>query len=446
LTFLSDNSVFADSLGNAGLAIFIAISLSARRAAVQVILLPGVSKEHIQKTEQGVRAAVIAGFLGWTLDAFDFFLVVFCLTSIGAEFHRTDQEIALSLTLTLAFRPIGALIFGTLADRYGRRLPLMLDLVFYSIVEVLTGLAPGYKSFLVLRALFGIGMGGEWGVGAALAMEKAPPKWRGVLSGLLQEGYAAGYLLAAVAYFFVFPHLGWRPLFFIGGVPALLALYVRWGVAESDVWKQSPRLSWRDWGNGIAKNWNLMIYLTILMAAMNFSSHGTQDLFPTFLQRDWKQGPQARAAITAISMVGAICGGVLFGLASDRIGRRKSMLIAFALAAMAIPLWAFSPTLGLLALGAFVMQFMVQGAWGVIPAHITELSPDHVRGFLPGFAYQCGVLFAGTISYIQARYASHHSYATAMAMTMWTVFAFAIVVIGMGREKRGIQFGETPRD
>ena len=394
-------------------------------------------------TGNSSKAAVFAGFLGWTLDAFDFFLVVFCLTSIAAEFHRSDREIALSLTLTLAFRPVGALIFGSLADRYGRRLPLMLDLVFYSIVEVLTGLAPGYKSFLVLRALFGIGMGGEWGVGACLAMESAPPKWRGVLSGLLQEGYAAGYLLAAIAYFFVFPHLGWRPLFFLGGLPALLALYVRWGVGESEVWKQSPRFTWADWHRGIADNWKLMIYLTILMAAMNFSSHGTQDLFPTFLQRDWNQNPRARAVITAVSMVGAICGGVLFGLASDRFGRRRSMLLAFILAAMTVPLWAYSPRLGLLVLGAFVMQFMVQGAWGVIPAHINELAPDNVRGFLPGFAYQCGALFGGTISAIQTAYAAHRGYSNALATTMWIVFAFAFVVIMVGREKRGVQFGRT---
>ena len=385
----------------------------------------------------------MAGFLGWTLDAFDFFLVVFCLTSIGQEFHKSDAQIALSLTLTLAFRPIGAFLFGMMADRYGRRLPLMLDLIFYSIVEVLTGLAPGYKSFLVLRALFGIGMGGEWGVGASLAMEQAPPKWRGVLSGLLQEGYAAGYLLAAGAYFFVFPHFGWRPLFFLGGLPALLALYIRWGVQESEVWKQTRHSDWKDWARGVTSNWKLMLYLTLLMAMMNFSSHGTQDLFPTFLQRDWNLGPQARAAVTAVSMVGAITGGILFGFISDRLGRRRSMMLAIALAALSIPLWIFSPTLSLLVLGAFVMQFMVQGAWGVVPAHINELSPDNVRGFLPGFAYQCGVLFAGTISFIQASFAATHGYSHTMAVSVLIVFVVAFCVIGAGREKRGVRFGET---
>src|SRR5881296_3686833 len=203
------------------------------------------------ETRSDTRATVVAGFLGWTLDAFDFFLVVMCLTAIAAEFHQPDAAIAATLTITLAFRPVGAFIFGLLADRYGRRLPLMLDLVFYSVVEVLSGLAPNYATFMLLRALFGIGMGGEWGVGASLAMEKVPPRLRGVLSGLLQEGYAAGYLLAAVCYFFVFPRWGWRPLFFLGGLPALLALFVRARVKESAVWERTREESWSGLGRAI---------------------------------------------------------------------------------------------------------------------------------------------------------------------------------------------------
>ncbi|HEX3559310.1 MAG TPA: MFS transporter [Pyrinomonadaceae bacterium] len=387
------------------------------------------------------RAAVMAGFLGWTLDAFDFFLVVFTLTAIAREFHKTDAELALTLTVTLAFRPVGAFIFGLLADRYGRRLPLMIDLVFYSIVEVLSGLAPNFTTFLVLRALFGIGMGGEWGVGASLAMEKVPPRLRGVLSGLLQEGYAVGYLLAAVCYFFVFPRWGWRPLFFIGGLPALLVLYVRFGVKESEVWERTKHATWGELGRGIASHWRTLLYLIALMAMMNFASHGTQDMFPTFLERDWGFSPQARSVITAISMVGAITGGLLFGLLSDRWGRRRAMILAFVLAVLVIPLWAFAPSLALLVAGAFLMQFMVQGAWGVIPAHITELSPDSVRGFLPGFAYQCGVLIAGTIAYIEAVFAARTSYAKAMALVALVVFTVAAVVAGLGRERRGITFG-----
>src|SRR6266545_4837392 len=201
-----------------------------------------MNKSHERSNDH--RAALLAGFLGWTLDAFDFFLVVVTLTAIAKEFHRTDKEIALSIALTLGFRPVGAFIFGLLADRYGRRLPLMLDLVFYSVVEVLSGLAPNYATFMVLRALFGIGMGGEWGVGASLAMEKVPPRLRGVLSGLLQEGYAAGYLLAAICYFFLFQHWGWRPLFMLGGLPALLAIFVRMRVKESEVWETARPADW----------------------------------------------------------------------------------------------------------------------------------------------------------------------------------------------------------
>jgi SHS family lactate transporter-like MFS transporter len=397
---------------------------------------------HKPVVAEGHRAALFAGFLGWTLDAFDFFLVGLSLTAIAAEFHKTDADIALSITLTLGFRPVGAFIFGLLADRYGRRLPLMLDLVFYSVIEVLSGLAPNYASFMVLRALFGIGMGGEWGVGASLAMEKVPPRLRGVLSGLLQEGYAAGYLLAAGCYFFVFPRWGWRPMFFIGGLPALLAIFVRFHVKESEVWRKTRHESWGKLGRAIASHWRLFIYLVLLMMMMNFVSHGTQDMYPTLLKRAWGFGPQKVALVTAFTMVGAIAGGILFGLLSDRFGRRGSMIAALVCAMFVIPLWALSPSMSLLLTGGFLMQFMVQGAWGIIPAHLTELSPDSVRGFLPGFAYQCGVLLAGSVAYIQAIFAAKTSYPTTMALTSLTVLGGAILITALGREQRGIRFGD----
>jgi SHS family lactate transporter-like MFS transporter len=278
-------------------------------------------------------------------------------------------------------------------------------------------------------------------VGASLAMEKVPPKLRGVLSGLLQEGYAAGYLLAAVCYFFVFPRWGWRPLFFIGGLPALLALFVRFKVKESEVWKKTRHESWGQLGRKIASHWKLFIYLTLLMMMMNFVSHGTQDMYPTFLERDWGFSPRQRISVTAISMVGAILGGVLFGFISDRWGRRKSMITALLCAIAVVPLWAFAPSLALLIVGAFLLQFMVQGAWGIIPAHLSELSPDSVRGFLPGFAYQCGVLLAGSVGYIEAVFAERMSYASAMSVTAVTVFVGAVLIIALGREQHGIKFG-----
>src|SRR2546426_1200713 len=387
------------------------------------------------------RATVVAGFLGWTLDAFDFFLVVMTLTAIAKEFGKSDAAIALSITLTLAFRPVGAFIFGLLADRYGRKLPLMIDLVFYSLIEVLTGLAPNYTTFLVLRALFGIGMGAEWGVGASLVMEKVPPRYRGVVSARLQQGYALGSLLAAVCYLFVFPRWGWRPLFFIGGLPALLALFVRARVRESAVWRETRHDNWSGLGRAIVSNWKLFLYLTVLMAMMNMVSHGTQDMYPTLLERDWGFGPTTRAALTAFSQVGALIGGVLCGLYSDRLGRRRSIRLALAGAVLTIPGLAFAPTLPLLWAGAFIMQFFVQGAWGVIPAHLNELSPDPVRGFLPGFAYQFGVAIASQIPHAQALFATRTSYAQAMALSAVIVFILGAVVAGLGPERRGVAFG-----
>ena len=392
-------------------------------------------------TKDGHGPAVLAGFLGWTLDAFDFFLVVLSLTAIAKEFHRSDAEIALSITLTLVFRPVGAFIFGLMADRYGRRIPLMIDLVFYSVVEVATGFAHSFTTFMVLRALFGIGMGGEWGVGASLAMEKVPPRLRGLLSGLLQQGYALGYLLAAGCFYFVFPRWGWRPMFFIGGLPALLGVFVRFRVKESEVWQKTRHTNWSSLGRAICSHWKLFLYLTLLMMMMNFTSHGTQDMFPTFLQRQWGMRPTERAVITAVSMMGAILGGTLFGSLSDRLGRPRAMIAALVSAVACVPLWAYAPSLTLLIAGAFLIQFMVQGAWGIIPAHLSELSPDSVRGFLPGFAYQCGVLLAGSVAYVEAILAEHTSYANAMALTASVVFTLAAVVVALGREQKGIQFG-----
>jgi MFS transporter, SHS family, lactate transporter len=462
----------------------------------------------VQKRKEQ-RNALIASFLGWTLDAFDFFIVVMVLTEISKEFNRSNAELAFTITVTLAFRPVGAFIFGLLADRYGRRIPLMIDVTFYSFIEIASGLAPNYATFLVLRALFGIGMGGEWGVGASLAMEAVPSRWRGVLSGILQEGYATGYLMASLAYLFVFPHLGWRAMFFIGGAPAILAWFIRRRVKESEVWEKTRRKDWSAlWArirshlpsylliaagaalidlvrapilsicgihlSGSAGDtisvllragavfigamliafmgdvtWRvaeghrkLFFYLVALMAMMNFVSHGTQDMYPTFLKQHRGFSPQLTAIITIIANFGAIAGGVCFGLLSDRFGRRRSMSLALFLAILIIPLWAYAPVLALLALGAFLMQFMVQGAWGVIPAHITELSPDNVRGFFPGFAYQCGVLVAGSVAFLEAIFAEHMNYANAMAITALTVFILCIIVILLGHEKRGIEFGK----
>jgi SHS family lactate transporter-like MFS transporter len=388
------------------------------------------------------RAAVTAGFTGWLLDAFDFFLVTFCLTSMAKEFHKTDAQIALVITMTLMFRPVGGFVFGLMADRYGRRLPLMINIGFFAVAEIFTGLAPNYTMLLIVRALFGVVMGGNWGVGTSLAMEGAPVGKRGMLSGLLQEGYAAGNVLAALCYLFLFGHVGWRPLFFLGSVPAiLLVLFIRFRVKESTVWQKARTSGWVEHGREIVSHWKLFLYLVAFMTMMLFASHGTQDMYPTFLQREWHFTPQRRAVITAISGVGAIFGGIIFGHFSDRLGRRRAIITAFALGAFVIPLWAYAPNQASLVAGAFLMQFMVQGAWGVIPAHLAELSPDSVRGLLPGFAYQTAGIIASSVVYIEAVYAQKTSYATAMALTAISVFILASIMAAVGRERRGHTFG-----
>jgi len=382
--------------------------------------------------------AVIAGFSGWLLDAFDFFLVTFCLTAIASDLHKSDAQISLLITTTMIFRPVGGFLFGFIADRYGRRVPLMINMGAYAVTGVLTGFAPGYKSLLLIRALFGIVMGGTWGVGASLAMEGAPPGRRGLLSGLLQSGYAAGNLLAAIFYFFFFAHVGWRMLFILSSLPAIpLILYLQFYVRESDIWKKSAErhVSVSQQAREIFSHWKLFLYLLAFMTMMLFASHGTQDMYPTFLQRQWQYTPTHRAAVTGISSIGAILGGLVIGHFSDRLGRRKSFIIAFVLASCLIPVWAYAPNQAVLIIGAFLMQFMVQGAWGVVPAHLSELSPTSVRALLPGFAYQSAGVIAGTVVFIEAWFAEITSYATAMALTAITVFVLTVIVAYFGRER-----------
>jgi SHS family lactate transporter-like MFS transporter len=386
------------------------------------------------------RNALLAGFLGWTLDAFDFFILTFVLVRVSRDFKVSVPEIALTLTASLAMRPVGAVIFGLIADRYGRRLPLMLDIVFYSVIEVLSGLAPNYTTFLVLRLLYGIGMGGEWGVGASLTMESVPAKWRGILSGVLQEGYALGYLLAAAVYYAVYPHWGWRPMFFIGGLPALLTLFIRSKVKETEAWHQS-RTDWGSYWRAVVRNWRLFLYLVILMTMMNLISHGTQDLYPTFLQSQRHFSPETTAMITIISMLGAICGGLAFGHYSDRHGRRRSMVTAVLVATVLTPAWVLAPNVPLIIVAAFLMQFMVQGAWGVIPAHLNELSPDQLRGFFPGFAYQLGVLCASSIGYVEALLGEHFTYGQALGFLAAAVLLIGAPIIALGPEAKGARFG-----
>ncbi len=385
--------------------------------------------------------AIFASFLGWSLDAFDFFVLVFVLPAIAKEFHRSIADLAFTITATLAMRPIGALLFGWLADRYGRRLPLMLDLIFYSFVEIASGLAPSYGWFLFWRALYGIGMGGEWGVGAALAMEAAPRRWRGLLSGLLQEGYAVGYLLAAAAYFLIFPHFGWRPLFFLGGAPALLALYIRIKVPESPTWERS-RPAPGAIKTALRRHFRRFIYLVALMTMMSLISHGTQDLYPTFLEKGRGLEPRTVATIAIIYNIGALIGGLTFGWLSEHLGRRRAMIMAALAGVCIVPLWVYPQSLIWLTLGAFLMQFMVQGVFGVIPAHLAEMSPAEARGLFSGLTYQLGVLLASGAAYVEATIAQHLPYGTALAIVATIVLVGDAIMIAIGSEHHGRELHE----
>jgi SHS family lactate transporter-like MFS transporter len=392
------------------------------------------------------RNTFIACFLGWTLDAFDFFVLVFCVSALATQFQTKVSAITEAIFLTLAMRPVGAILFGMMADRFGRRPTLMVDIIAFSVFELGSAFAPSLKVFLIMRVFFGIAMGGEWGVGAALAFETLPAEGRGVFSGVLQEGYVVGYLMAALAYSTLFPFVGWRGMFVIGALPAFLVIYIRSKVDESPAWLQGQvsRKSERRLGQDIFSHAGIFMFLVVLMFAFNAFSHGSQDLYPTFLQKDHGFSPQTVGMIAIVANVGALLGGILFGTWSEKIGRRKAIVIAALLSIPAIPLWAYSHSVLMLALGGFVMQFMVQGAWGVIPVHINELAPDSVRGFIPGFAYQCGVLIAGSVVYIEAELARHMSYARAMAITALTVFVLAAIVAALGRERHGVAFGAAP--
>ncbi len=385
------------------------------------------------------RNAVLAGFLGWTLDAFDFFILVMVLPAVAKDFHVPVPAIALALMGSLMTRPLGALIFGIMADRFGRRLPLMLNVVFYALISVLSGLAPTYGVFISLRLLFGIGMGGEWGVGASLTMESVPVRLRGILSGILQGGYTFGFLLAALAYYIIFPHWGWRTMFFVGGLPALLALFIRSKVKETEAWRQN-RTDWRTYRKAMLQNWKRFLYMVLLMMFMNSMSHGTQDMFPTYLTRQLHYAPKVVAMITMIATLGNLCGALTGGHFSERWGRRRVMMGAVSLALLLIPLWMWAPNIPTIITGAFMMQFMVTSTWGIIPAHINELSPPQLRGFFPGFVYQLGVLCASSISYIEARLGEHHTYSRAMSMSMMAVLVILWLVIRFGPEAKGVAF------
>ena len=396
------------------------------------------------------RNTFVACFLGWALDAFDFFLLTFVIAAMARDFGTSIAKLSYAITLTLAMRPVGAFIFGLLGDRFGRRIPLMIDIIFYSAMELLTAFSPNYTWLLIFRALYGIGMGGEWGLGASLAMEALPTAARGLFSGILQQGYAFGYLLAAVVYGAVFPFFGWRGLFVAGVLPAFLVIFIRARVPESVVWLRQRRRAADFLSNALTvlrQHWVLFLYVILLMTAFNAWSHGTQDMYQTFLGEQRHYGVTQKAATGIIYAVGAIFGGTVIGHLSQKWGRRRSIILAAVFGSLLIPAWIFSPNFSLIVIGGFAMQFMVQGAWGVVPVHLNELSPGDVRGTFPGFAYQLGNLFAANTAVVEARLADrfrdasgHPDYAKALAFFVFVISLALIVLAAIGREERGKEF------
>jgi MFS transporter, SHS family, lactate transporter len=393
--------------------------------------------------KKGTHHALLAGFLGWTLDAFDFFVIVFLYDTLSHHFGVSKKAIVFTTTATLALRPVGAFIFGLLADRFGRRIPLMANVIYFSIIELLCGFAPNYTVFLILRALFGIGMGGEWGVGASLAMEAAPTRWRGILSGILQSGYSIGYLLAAMAARFVLPAWGWRPMFWLGALPALLALYIRTKVPESEAWQHHRAGSMGDVLRVVAANYKRFLYLVILMIFMMFLSHGTQDLYPDFLKEIHKVAPSRVADMAMIYNVGAVIGAVIFGSLSQSLGRRKGMMAALGLCLVMMPFWAFGWSVPVLIVASVFMQMGVQGAWGVIPVHLNELAADAARGLMPGMAYQLGILFAAPTNSIEYALREHFGYQWALAGFEIVTIVALVLLLWRGAEEHSRSFVKT---
>jgi len=397
------------------------------------------------------------------LDAFDFLLLTFVITRIATSFDRTVADVTFALTLTLMCRPIGALLFGWLGDRYGRRIPLMIDIGFYSVIQLATAFSPNFTTFLILRAIYGVAMGGEWGLGAALTMESLPPQRRGAIGGMLQSGYMWGYLLAAGVYYavFTFTHWDWRALFVIGALPALLIFYIRSGVPESPAWlagkaqriSASPNFLLKS----ILAHWPLFIYAIAFMAGLNALSHGTQDLYATFLQKQHGFAQGTTSLLATVGALGAIFGSIFFGTLSERFGRRAMVMLCCVFGAFAIPLWIFSQTKPLLALGVFVMQIAVQGCWGVIPAHLNELSPADVRGTFPGFTYQLGNLIAAGVAQLEAVLATKMplasgapNYAASMALVAAIVLVSVFILAALGyfvrKETRGLTLTLQPAE
>ena len=442
------------------------------------------------------KHAVTAAYLGWTLDAFDFFVLTFVVKDlVGAFGVKSAADILLAVTLTLAVRPLGAFLFGRLADDYGRKPILILNILLYSLFGFATAFAPTLSIFLIARGLFGVAMGGIWGIGASLSMETVKPAARGFVSGLLQSGYPSGYLVASVAFGAVHAAFGWRGMFMVGLIPGiLLALYIWMAVSESPAWQRPAQVKagkhvlhllavavvlsamlavlirfGREEGlvyivaaivpllivagvltPFIRKHWKLAVYAILLMTGFNFFSHGTQDLYPTFLRVQHHFDDATVTFITVVLNVGAIVGGLFFASLSQSFGRRRTVILVALMALPVIYFWASAQTAAMLALGAFLMQICVQGAWGVVPVHLNELSPGHVRGTFAGTVYQLGNLIASINAVFQAELAESgkqflglQHYSLALAVVACFAALLIATMMFLGPEARNVEMGRA---
>ena len=393
------------------------------------------------------RNVVIAGFLGWTLDAFDYFILIFAAKSIAADFGVPRDDVVFAVTLTLMARPLGAFVFGLLAERFGRRPLLMIDIAMFSIFELASAFAPNLSVLFVTRLLFGFAMGGEWGLGSSLTMEIIPEKSRGFVSGLLQEGYACGNLLAALLFWLLFDRIGWRGMFIVGFLPSLLVLWVRSTVPESPVWQQTQAKAAHERRplTVMRGYWGRALFMIVLMTLFNCFSHGTQDLYPLFLQVEKNFGTDLTGKLAIIGPLGAIVGGLFFGALSERIGRKRAIVIAALLSLPILKLWAFSSEPVMLGLGVFWLQVMVQGAWGVVPVHLNELSPDAVRATMPGLTYQIGNFISAGVPWLLTTWAEHNDkqYGLTMAIFIAAVAVVLALVTALGPEAKGQKFGSA---
>jgi SHS family lactate transporter-like MFS transporter len=421
-----------------------------RKREIVDLMDPSISDELTDRKETtGWPFAVASGILGWVLDAFDFFVVIFLFDTLAANFHVGKAAIVSTLVFTLAMRPIGALMFGSLADRFGRKRPLIACVLFFSTITILSGFSPNYIFFLVMRGLYGIGMGGYWGIGASYAMESSPRRWRGVLSGLMQSGYPFGYLLAAVAMQVVAPAFGWRSMFLVGSGVAGLIVVLTWIAPESDAWKMHHPPSLGGIFRALFQHLRIFVYLLLVMAVMTCLSHGTQDLYPDFLKSipalagKTILGMKVLFGIPVIYNIGAIVSALFFGHLSEKLGRRRSIMLALLVSLLSIPAWACGASLLALTCGSYFMQTGVQGAFGVIPAHLNELSPDAIRGLFPGFVYQLGVLISSPAVAVEYVLRNHFGYPVALTIFETCVILGLLLIFALGPERRGRSF-HTP--